>query len=150
MILAVLIYWILTSYRYKYVGYSFFVLWVPAVISALLGLYAFFIEKSINFFDVHIVYYISIIYLVVTFIQIYLAEKRHKLEPGIDMTMALVDKYLGRYGFYFVEAISFPAMLFVVMGSYKFFGAEGFIFFWIAVFLVWLSSGIRLFLKYVK
>ena len=147
IILVVLLYWKLFYYNHRSPKTSQFYLLIPAVIACLAGIYSFFIGDAIPK-NVYVISFIVLVYDALAFINIGLVLRKHKLNHKIDFTLTWIKKTLGIFFVYVAVIISFPALFFIVLGTYKLLGYEH-IYLWVLVLIAWLVSGIKLFKNHV-
>ena len=113
----------------------------------LVGIYAFFKEKSVSFKEIKAIFIIVTLYEIATLVFILIAFLKHGLSHEIDLNF-----YWGvtTFGWYYAigQILSFIANFFVIIGTRRLLGKEH-IYFWIMILIAWSLSGIRLFYNYI-
>lgn len=148
IIIVVLLYWKFVYYRYhrKLITPLSFVFVGGAI--GLYGVYCWLIDKTVYYQNVKFLYFISVVFGIVSFSLVLVAMSKHKLKKDIDITLTWTDRILGRPFVYFMILIAFPAFFMIMLGTYVLLGKEHIIL-WIMIFLAWIASDIRLYRKEV-
>lgn len=148
IILIVLIYWKFVYYKYHNTRQGALVLFIPSVISIIIGLYSYFFEDIFILSSIFIIYFIVLLYYLLGLIFIYISSKKHGLSKRIDVLAKWTDTRFGRVLLVITSIVSIPLLFFSVVGTYYLFGVEH-IYLWIMIFFAWTRSGIRLVRNYV-
>jgi len=148
IVFAVLLYWVLIYYPYHDTDVAPLTLIFGGAVLFLIGIYAFFFEKSVKFNDVKIAFIFLFIIGIVDIAFMVISMMHHGVLDSIDKTIFLVYKYTGIYGVITMYLLSYPSYFFMLIGSHRALGKE-YIYLWIMILLALIHSGSIVLFNYI-